>query len=368
LVCLESLSMLGLSFNPLDEAPKTLPKMIGDLQMACCGLSTVPYYGLENIELLALHGNELKSFSVKDILKPEAMKTLKFVDVSHNYLNESEVVSAFKECKDLEIYAKPRPAGDKMFLSGEASTCGRRKTMEDAVFDFSIGDLKVFGLFDGHGGSDVSTKASEFVCGYLREHLPGNCKTDEEAQHIISEAFIEANKQFSVTDMEHIQGSTALVCIMVGNSRLHVGNIGDSRAVLYYSDGRVVRVSYDHKPREWNEHDRVHNCGGYITPEGRVQGLLSVARALGDKALAPFVSAEPFLASYDMTSASHLIIACDGVWDVVSDEEACSVVSSSLARYKNPSLAAAALRDYAYLNGSGDNISVIVARCPPKSA
>jgi len=246
---------------------------------------------------------------------------------------------------------------------GEASTCGRRKTMEDAEFVFSAGNIRVFGLFDGHGGSDVSRQSSDFVCSFLREHVSENCKSDESAQKIISEAFKGANEQFSVTDFEHMQGSTALVCVLVDGKRLHVGNIGDSRAVLKRADGSVVRVSYDHKPREWGEHERVHNCGGYVTPEGRVQGLLSVARALGDKALAPFVSDEPFVASYDMTGSSFIIISCDGVWDVVSDTEACDVVQKSLSQFSNPTMAAAALRDYAYLNGSSDNISVIVARC-----
>jgi len=197
--------------------------------------------------------------------------------------------------------------------------------------------LRVFGLFDGHGGSDVSTKSSAFVCSYLREHLPGNCKTDEDAHRVIVESLSEANKQFSVTDFQHIQGSTALVCVMVDNKRLHVANIGDSRAVMKRTDGSIIRVSYDHKPREWGEHQRVQNCGGYVTPEGRVQGLLSVARALGDRALAPYVSDEPFVASYDMNDSSFIIIACDGVWDVVSDSEACEVVTKSLSIHSNPS-------------------------------
>ena len=82
--------------------------------------------------------------------------------------------------------------------------------------------------------------------------------------------------------------------------------------------------------------------------------------ALGDKALAPFVSAEPFLASYDLGGSAFLVLGCDGVWDVVSDAEACRIVAHALADGSDAAGAAARLRDCAYLNGSGDNISVVV--------
>jgi len=51
-----------------------------------------------------------------------------------------------------------------------------------------------------------------------------------------------------------------------------------------------------------------------------------------------------------------LIIACDGLWDVVSNEKAIEIVD----KYPEPVRAASALRDYAHLLGSTDNISVIV--------
>ena len=363
LSALEDLRMLGLSFNPLKEAPKELPKQIQDLHMASCGLKSLPVYGLEKVEVLCLHSNELSSLRFEDIFKPEALKTLKFVDVSHNFLNEAEVTSALAKSSELELHAKPRSPRPADSEWGDACTCGRRKTMEDAEFEFKTGNLRVFGLFDGHGGSDVSRKSCAFVREYLGENLPGKCVSDEDSQLIISRSFEEANKQFSVTDLEHMQGSTALVCVIVNNERLHCGSIGDSRAVLRRKDGSVVRLSFDHKPREWSEHHRVHATGGYVTPEGRVQGLLSVARALGDKALAPYVSSEPYLASHNVADGDFIIIACDGIWDVVSDEEGCRVVSESLARFNDASMASAALRDYAYLNGSGDNISVLVAKC-----
>lgn len=56
-----------------------------------------------------------------------------------------------------------------------------------------------------------------------------------------------------------------------------------------------------------------------------------------------------------------LIIGCDGLWDVVTDEEAVEVVKPHI---KNPLKASVLLRDYAYLHGSGDDILVVVAAFP----
>ena len=244
---------------------------------------------------------------------------------------------------------------------------GRRNTMEDVVCvagDLTgRGDTDLVALFDGHGGADVAHQAADYVREYLAGHAPAPGASDAEVQGLIARAFEEANKLVPCTTLENIQGSTALVCLLTQHGeqrRLHVGNIGDSRAVLQRADGTVVRASFDHKPLEAREHQRVRSCGGYVTPEGRVQGLLSVARALGDKALAPFVSAEPFLASYDLEGSRFLVLACDGVWDVVTDAEACRIVGHALDTEPDAAGAAALLRDCAYLNGSGDNISVMV--------
>jgi serine/threonine protein phosphatase PrpC len=60
----------------------------------------------------------------------------------------------------------------------------------------------------------------------------------------------------------------------------------------------------------------------------------------------------------DLSSGDYrfLIIACDGLWDVISNQKAIEIVD----KYVEPGKSAAALRDYAHLMGSADNISVIV--------
>jgi serine/threonine protein phosphatase PrpC len=105
-------------------------------------------------------------------------------------------------------------------------------------------------------------------------------------------------------------------------------------------------------------------CKGYVLENGRVNGVLAVARSIGDFYLHPYVSVEPFLSrqiDLEKEQIEFLIFACDGVFDVISDEMACDIVRQSINENpENPHLAASVLRDKAYLYGSRDNISVIV--------
>ena len=97
----------------------------------------------------------------------------------------------------------------------------------------------------------------------------------------------------------------------------------------------------------------------------RVDGFLAVSRALGDIGLAPHVSCEPFVSCTKLTSTDDfLILACDGIWDVMSDDDAASIVSESVSD-ANVAAACERLRDTALERGSRDNISVMVidVRC-----
>lgn len=127
---------------------------------------------------------------------------------------------------------------------------------------------------------------------------------------------------------------------------------------------------------------RIRNLGGFVSPNGRVVGMLAVSRAFGDLDLQPFISADPYVDVVDITdppdflimvrtscaaainpSVTHLSFlcdkACDGVWDVISDEAACRIVASESDDILKASMK---LRDFAYLFGSQDNISVVILK------
>ena len=71
----------------------------------------------------------------------------------------------------------------------------------------------------------------------------------------------------------------------------------------------------------------------------------------------PWVSVEPYLHQEEIKDQDeYIIIACDGLWDEVEDQEAVDAIKGET----DPFLMSAKLRDLAYLLGSDDNISVNV--------
>ena len=68
---------------------------------------------------------------------------------------------------------------------------------------------------------------------------------------------------------------------MITKDTIYCSNAGDSRAVLGLKNGKLIELSYDHKPDNEGEFKRVKEGGGFVE-EGRVQGIIAVSRAIGD--------------------------------------------------------------------------------------
>jgi len=134
------------------------------------------------------------------------------------------------------------------------------------------------------------------------------------------------------------------VCAITAK-HLVVANAGDSRAVLCRA-GRAIALSDDHKPNNPGEKKRIEAAGGYVENSGpgqfRVNGNLNLSRALGDleykkdMSLGPekqIISATPDV-TYQLRSEEDefVLICCDGVWDVKSNQEAVDFVRSRIAK------------------------------------
>ncbi|PKI75342.1 hypothetical protein CRG98_004278 [Punica granatum] len=146
---------------------------------------------------------------------------------------------------------------------------------------------------------------------------------------------------------------------------LLVANAGDCRAVLC-KRGTAVEMSQDHRPSYLPERMRVEGLGGYIL-DGYLNGYLSVTRALGDWDMKlPLGSDSPLIAEPDIRRAilteedEFLIIACDGIWDVMSSQYAVSLVRQGLKRHNDPQQCARELVMDALRLNTSDNLSVIV--------
>uniref|UniRef100_A0A8C7YGN8 Protein phosphatase, Mg2+/Mn2+ dependent, 1Bb n=1 Tax=Oryzias sinensis TaxID=183150 RepID=A0A8C7YGN8_9TELE len=133
-------------------------------------------------------------------------------------------------------------------------------------------------------------------------------------------------------------GSTA-VCVLLSPTHLYFINCGDSRAVLS-RDGKVGFSTQDHKPCNPREKERIQNAGGSVMIQ-RVNGSLAVSRALGDYdykcvdgkgPTEQLVSPEPEVCVLERAAEGDefVVLACDGIWDVMSNEELCEFVRSRL--------------------------------------
>jgi len=122
-------------------------------------------------------------------------------------------------------------------------------------------------------------------------------------------------------------------------------------------NGKAIRITTDHKPLQAIEKTRIRGLGGGVSG-GRINGQLGVARAFGNYDLQPFLSIEPDIFEIDITESDEfLIMACDGVWDALSDEKAIELVSTYS---KDPFKCAEKLVKQAIEDGSSDNASSIV--------
>lgn len=159
-------------------------------------------------------------------------------------------------------------------------------------------------------------------------------------------------------------GTTATIILLCGEE-LFVAHVGDSRAVMSRG-GEAVRLCDDHRPGREDEMERIETAGGLILKVGgtyRVNGTLAVSRAIGDRGLKEFVVADPEILSRSLsTEDEFIVVASDGLWDYMTDQDCVDVTNGLLDDRSPKSLEQAAknLVDIACERGSSDDVSVVV--------
>ncbi|KAL1561187.1 protein-serine/threonine phosphatase [Salvia divinorum] len=249
---------------------------------------------------------------------------------------------------------------DARISYGYSSFKGKRSTMED-YYEIRISEVQgkmvaLFGVYDGHGGFRTAE--------YLKKNLFTNLGRHPDFIKDTKLAIVEAFKQ---TDTEYLNeekgqqkdaGSTASTAVLV-QDKIFVANVGDSRVVASRA-GSAIPLSIDHKPDRTDERERIEKAGGFIVWAGtwRVGGVLAVSRAFGDKLLRPYVVAEPEIQEEKIDGIDFLIIASDGLWNVLSNKDAVNIVQG----IPDAEAASRKLVEEAYGKGSSDNITCLVVR------
>lgn len=230
--------------------------------------------------------------------------------------------------------------------------------------------INFLGVFDGHGGKTVSKYLKENLPPYFIKKFNKNIyKKPEQFSKYANHVFDILQKKLIDEHPRAVNycGSTACIsihCIDKENklSYLWVLNVGDSRAVLSNKNGLAVQLSQDHKPNSPEERTRIEKMGGKITFDGsdwRVKDL-SLSRAFGDTECTPYVSHVPHIIRHRLSSKDRFVIlACDGLWDVLPNQDAIEFVQDLLTNNYKGNIAKA-LVEHAFAKGSLDNITAMV--------
>lgn len=280
---------------------------------------------------------------------------------------------------------------------------GWRKSQEDShIAELSLGGTKValFGVFDGHGGKEVSIYVKENFVSLLLSRPSFEKKQYEQA---LRETFQQVDEVllspsgktelkrisdshggnsggglFERDDKENLAkftGCTATV-VLVTPSQIFCANAGDSRSVLQRTN-KTVPLSNDHKPDDPLEKARIESCGGFVD-ENRVNGSLNLSRSFGDfeyKSTSSksfkeqMVICDPEITVTERTPEDDFIVlACDGIWDCLSNEACCEMLAKHRSDFKDEPLSKSIeemfekiiARDILQSNGVGtDNMTCV---------
>ncbi|EDO40449.1 predicted protein [Nematostella vectensis] len=225
-----------------------------------------------------------------------------------------------------------------------ASSCmqGWRINMEDAHTEIlSLKEDKntaFLGVYDGHGGARVA----QYVGQNLQKKIasqPAWAKGN--VIEALKKGFLSCDTDMLKDEQmkDEVAGTTAVV-VVIKNNKLYCANVGDSRAIAC-KKGLVEQLSFDHKPSNEEETRRIIAAGGWVE-FNRVNGNLALSRALGDFCFKKndkkppeeqIVTAMPDVIVKDLTpDHEFLVLACDGIWDVLSNQEVVDFIRSRLAQ------------------------------------
>ncbi len=293
------------------------------------------------------------------------------------------------------LYAAVGPMTmDVALATGVAIHQGKRNSMEDyKLVSQAQKNTALFGIFDGHGGAAAAEFASKNLANQFYATFPTQYAPQEPSQRAracrdgLKSAIEQIDSRFLSETRDNSGCTACVVCCDLTTLCLHVGNVGDTRAVLCRA-GEKIDLSYDHKAMNPMEIARIIDSGGFVA-RNRAMGLLAISRALGDRELKRnnhrrnsgsmnssssssnnnvYHQESPITALSDVdtfvldpTHDEFFIIACDGLFDVMTSQQAISFVRNKLIEGFSEEEAANILANYAINDlGTMDNVTIIV--------
>jgi len=256
---------------------------------------------------------------------------------------------------------------------------GRRRTMEDAhVFVDVLGQheaaaslsddqkaklekFSLFAIFDGHGGKSASEYCKLHVVEHFLRAFTETPETDFGGE-FWTKVFAELDKAMKEDGHVDFPGSTATVVLWDNANRvIYVANVGDTHAFFVPGEeAPIKRLTADHHCNDPEEAKRITEAGGFVAND-RVNGSLGVTRALGDHHMKTYIISAPHCEKVEgVKEGDGLVVCCDGVWDVLTGEDAAAHAKEAKEKGEALKDSAKALVKKAFEKGSTDNLSALI--------
>ncbi|XP_076435174.1 protein phosphatase 1F-like [Babylonia areolata] len=221
--------------------------------------------------------------------------------------------------------------------------------------------LSYYAVFDGHGGAE----AAMFAASQLHVNLLRDPSFHSNPELALKRAYSTTDRQFlrKADEMKLGCGTTGVSMLLRGDT-CYVTWLGDSQVMLV-REGRAVTLMDPHKPDREDEQRRIEQLGGFVVNCAgvwRVRGNISVSRAIGDLNEKPYLCSDADVTNFKVTGAEdYVVLACDGIWDVMDPADVPFLVHSFLAQHPGHHHAVARhLVTRAKEMRSTDNISCVV--------
>lgn len=271
--------------------------------------------------------------------------------------------------------------------------------MEDKVAVQTYPDKLIgyFALFDGHLGHFAAEKAASCLHTYIYKYITSLNKAsliplEDQIELALFNAFADIEKEINDTDTSPTpSGSTATVLLTI-DQKAYIAWLGDSRAIVIRK-GAIVQNTWDHRPEQPLENQRLKKLEPAADPYAY---KLAVSRSLGNKISKKHYPREllaiPEIITFDLEPDDMILIASDGLWDFINEQEVLKIISAHepfIQQSLNPltffdkatekitnyyfntesqllHTIAQTLRDYAFrIKHSNDNISVLLVQYKP---
>jgi serine/threonine protein phosphatase PrpC len=252
----------------------------------------------------------------------------------------------------------------KEYAYKEEQNSKYRNYMEDkgkSINNFNNSPNNVlFCLFDGHGGHEVSTYLqSNFSTEF--KNIIQNTPKNTDLTNIFMNLCKDIDEKIKNENYNNIGSTGCIVYITEENNKkyLYCVNLGDTRCVLLKDNNDYLRLSYDDRASDEAENKRIIDEGGMVF-SGRVFGILMLSRAFGDWELKEYgVSNVPHVYKMEITNdCKNLIIASDGIWDVINESELNDLMLESI----NSKDLCDKIMNLTVERGSMDNLSCFVIK------